>query len=235
VIPTLDEEERLPLLLADLKSLGIPAEIVIADGGSRDATRTVAKESGSRVVDSPPGRARQMNAGARALSTPWLLFLHADSRMPEPTVRALEQWMAEAPRDGAAYFRFSLSESGLRWRVIEFGQKIRERLTGFAYGDQGLLLSRTRFDGMGGIPDLPLMEDVEAVRKLRKTGGIDRIDAPIVTSARRYLEEGPVFAWARNAALIALYAMGLPPRMLVRWYRPRRWTEGTEIAPGSTS
>jgi hypothetical protein len=123
----------------------------------------------------------------------------------------------------------------LWWRTIEWGQRFRERLTGLAYGDQGLLLSRTRFDALGGIPDLPVMEDVEAVRRLRRSGGISRIEAPVVTSVRRYQEEGLVLGWLRNVALISLYQAGVSPRRLARWYRPRRWVEGAPVVPESTS
>jgi rSAM/selenodomain-associated transferase 2 len=234
VIPTLDEEEDLPLLLADLRALRLPTEIVIADGGSRDATLAIVERSELRIVRTMPGRARQMNAGALLLSTPWLLFLHADSRLPPSTIDALEAWLAKAPKDGAAYFGFRFAAKGSWWRIIEWGQRIRERLTGLAYGDQGLLLSRLRYDALGGIPDLPLMEDVEAVHRLRRTGGIARINAPILTSPRRYREEGPFLGWIRNAALISLYALGLPPRFLARWYRPRRWVEGAKVAAGPT-
>jgi uncharacterized protein len=221
VIPTLNEEAALPKLLADLSRIGPAMDVVVVDGGSEDRTCGVAAEWGARCVRTEPGRARQMNLGASLLDTPWILFLHADSRLPVETARAIEDFVTE-PRDpAAAHFSFRLDAEGPWWWLIERGQRIRERLTGLAYGDQGLLVSRTRFDRIGGFPDVPLMEDVAIVRRLRATGGLGRIEAPLVTSARRYREEGPFVSWIRNAALITLYSAGVPPRRLVRWYRAR--------------
>ncbi len=229
VIPTLDEAEVLPLLLEDLTALRIPAQIVVSDGGSRDGTPALARARGARVLHAQRGRAHQMNAGARALDTPWLLFLHADSRLPPATLDALERWLATPSPSGAAHFGFSLDASGPWWRVIERGQRVRERLFGRVYGDQGLLVARTRFEAVGGFPELPLMEDVEIVRALRREGGIERIDAPIATSARRYREEGPFLGWLRNATLLLLHSLGVHPDRLARWYPPRQ-SPGTDPA-----
>jgi rSAM/selenodomain-associated transferase 2/rSAM/selenodomain-associated transferase 1 len=222
VIPTLDEEEALPRVLADLALLGVEREVVVSDGGSTDRTREVARSAGVRVVTAPRGRAAQMNAGAAALDAPWLLFLHADSRLPPPARGALADWLERPGPEEAAHFRFALDARGLRWRLVEGAQRARERLTGLAYGDQGLLVSRRRWEGMGGFRPLPLMEDVEAVRRLRRTGGVARLDAPLLTSARRYREEGFLRAPARNALLLALHLAGVPAERLARWYRPRQ-------------
>ncbi len=218
VIPTLNEARTLPHLLHDLGKLPLPARIVVADGGSDDDTIEVAREMGARVVRAPRGRARQMNVGAASLSTPWILFLHADSRVPTRTRQALWEWLKAPSPEDAAYFAFRLDTRGVWWSLIEWGQRIRERVTGLAYGDQGILLSRRRWQSVGGIPDIPLMEDVEFVRRLRKSGGLRRIDAPVITSARRYEEEGLIRAWVRNAALITLFGMGVPTRALARFY-----------------
>lgn len=218
VIPTLNEARTLPHLLHDLGQLPLPARIVVADGGSDDETVEVARGLGARVVRAPPGRARQMNVGAASLSTPWILFLHADSRVPARTRQALREWIQAPSPEEAAHFAFRLDTRGVWWSLIEWGQRIRERVTGLAYGDQGILLSRRRWRSVGGIPDIPLMEDVEFVRRLRKSGGLRRIDAPVITSARRYEQEGPVRAWVRNAALITLFGMGVPTRALARFY-----------------
>jgi len=220
VIPTLDEVSHLPRLLDDLRSIHMPIEIVVADGGSTDGTLELAAGAGAHTVSVPPGRATQMNAGARSLAAPWLLFLHADSRLPPATLRALEGWLRSPPPSEAAHFAFRLDAKGSWWRFIERVQRVREKWTGLAYGDQGLLLSRRRYEAIGGIPALPLMEDVEVVRVLRGSGGIDRIDAPVLTSARRYREEGPIFGWIRNGLLLTLHLLRFPPARLARWYRP---------------
>jgi rSAM/selenodomain-associated transferase 2 len=234
VIPALNEERTLPALLDDLGALPFTTRIVVADGGSTDSTAHQARDRGARVVRTPRGRAAQMNVGASSTSSPWLLFLHADSRLPPESREALAGWLESPPETEAAYFRFQLDAHGPWWRLIEQGQRLRERLTGLAYGDQGLLVSRRRWRAMGGIPELPLMEDVEAVRRLRLTGGIHRIEAPLVTSARRYRSEGPFAGFLRNAALISLYGSGVPPERLARWYRPHtpHREEGT---PGARS
>jgi rSAM/selenodomain-associated transferase 2/rSAM/selenodomain-associated transferase 1 len=222
VIPTLNEEEALPLLLSDLEALPFPVRILVVDGGSGDRTTEVARARGATVLEASRGRARQMAKGARRLDTPWLLLLHADSRMPAPAREALTRYLEEPGPEQAAHFGFRLDVQGAWWRAIEVGQRVRESLTGLAYGDQGLLVSRERLERAGGVPDLPLMEDVELVRRLRRTGGIRRLSAGLVTSSRRYREEGPFLGWLRNATLIILYGLGVSPERLSRWYRPRR-------------
>lgn len=220
VIPALNEADRLPALLGDLARAAISHGIVVADGGSQDGTRGVASDAGARVVRSSPGRARQMNAGAAVLRTRWLLFLHADTRLPEPSLRVLERWISTARPDASAHFAFRLDGGGLRARLVEGGQRTRESLTGLVYGDQGLVVGRDRFRALGGFADLPLFEDVDLVRRLRATGPVQRLPAPLLTSARRYLREGFVRGVARNGLLLGLYLAGVPPTRLARAYRP---------------
>ncbi len=218
IIPTLNEARNLLPLLSDLFRFHPRPRIVIVDGGSSDATVEVARAEGVRVLSAPRGRACQMNVGAASVSSPWLLFLHADSRIPTSTRRALAQWLESPPPEAAAHFEFQLDAKGLWWSILEGGQRLRERFTGLAYGDQGLLMSRGRWAELGGIPEIPLMEDVEAVRRLRDSGGIGRISAPVVTSARRYRREGQFRGWLRNATLISLYHLGVPPHRLANFY-----------------
>lgn len=222
VIPTLDEARHLPRLLEDLARLRTPHRVVVVDGGSRDGTRATARRRGARVVEAPRGRASQLRAGARILRSPWLLFLHADVRVPPPARRLLDRWLeADGHGDDAAFFRFRLAGDRWLWRLIEAGQRIRERVTGLAYGDQGLLVRRGLFESVGGFPDQPLMEDVEIVRRLRRRGGVRRLPAAVVASPRRYEREGPVRAVLRNGLLVGLYLAGVAPAILARWYRSR--------------
>jgi len=222
VIPTLDEEENLPALLSDLSKLDWPHRVVVVDGGSTDRTRAIAKEAGANLLDSSPGRGGQMNEGARVLHTPWLLFLHADSRFPAAARNALEAWLPNAPETHAAFFRFQLDGSHWFWLFIEFGQRIRERVSGLVYGDQGLVVSRNLFTTVGGFPDLPILEDVGLVRELRSRGRLVRLPAPIITSPRRYQESGRWRGWLRNMAIITLFLAGADPRKLARFHPPRR-------------
>ncbi len=218
VVPTLNEATRLPGLLADLGHLRIPWELVVSDGGSTDGTVDLARKGGAQVVTAPPGRASQLMAGAQATAAPWLLFLHADSRVPRDAVGALEDFLASAVEDEAAYFGFALEGDGLFWRFLERGQRLRERALGLVYGDQGLVVSRAAFDAVGGYPSWPIMEDVGILERLRTVSRIRRLAACVVTSPRRYEAEGRWFGWLRNASLIALYRLGVPPARLARWY-----------------
>ena len=218
VIPALDEADWLPELLEDLRALLPPEQVVVVDGGSTDGTPTLAAEAGARVLHSRPGRACQMNRGARATRSTWLLFLHADSRIPPPSRRALVEWLDAPEPSEAATFRYANRERRWYAGILEGGQRMRERLGGLAYGDQGLLVSRRRFEAVGGYPEVPIMEDVEIVRRLRRGPGLSRIDAPLPTSLRRYEHTGPLRGWARNALLMSLWLAGVPPRHLARFY-----------------
>ncbi len=216
VVPTLNEARTLPALLADLAALSLPHTLLVADGGSTDGTPEVAREAGARVISAPPGRARQMNAGAALMETPWLLFLHADSRLPRPPREALAAWLADAdPRD-VGHFRFRLDGAGPFWRFIEFGQRIRERVGGLPYGDQGLLVSRRLFEAVGGFPDVPILEDVEIHRRLRRAGRIRPLAASLPTSPRRYEAEGRWRVWLGNSLVLGLYLLGVSPERLAR-------------------
>lgn len=220
VVPTLDEERHLPRLLDDLQALRVSHEVVVVDGGSTDATIRVARRFGARVIRAPRGRGAQMAAGAGSSTAPWLFFLHADSGLSPATVQRVERWLGEAgPRD-AAHLGFALDGTGWFWRFIEFGQALRERLTGLVYGDQGLLVSRALYEDVGGFPPLPIMEDVSMVSRLRRRGRLQRLDAPLLTSPRRYRREGRWRTWLRNIALITLFRLGLAPGRLARFYRP---------------
>lgn len=219
VIPTLNEADRLPGLLDDLRHLSVAAHVVVADGGSTDGTPAVARAAGARVVRAAAGRARQMNAGAAALTTPWLCFLHADVRVPPEARLDLARAVAD-PAAVAAVWRLALDARGWWFRALEWGARLRDRAGGLPYGDQGLLVRRELFAALGGFADMPLMEDVDLVRRLRRRAPLIRLRSSVVASARRYRRDGPVRGWLRNASLIALYLAGVAPARLARWYRP---------------
>jgi rSAM/selenodomain-associated transferase 2 len=219
VIPTLNEAQTLPLLLGNLGALEplVALDIVVADGGSTDGTVACALAAGVRVVPAPRGRARQLNEGARAARGEWLLFLHADSRLPSDARRALCTALSKPARFGAAVFRFAI-DLAPRWkRIVERWQALREALLRLPYGDQGLLVRRELFDAIGGYPELPLMEDVAIIRALRRRTRIERLPAAIVTSGRRYHQSGVLRTALEHTALISLYLLGVSPTRLARW------------------
>ena len=228
VIPALDEEENLPGLLGDLSGLGLESAVVVVDGGSGDGTVAAARAGGAMVMRSRQGRGPQLNAGAALLSTPWLLFLHADSRVGDEALRAVEEHVRQG-REEAAYFGLSISHSHFYYRLIEGGQRVRERLSGLVYGDQGLLIRRDHFFRVGPYPDEPIMEDVTLMRRLREDGGLVKLPASVVTSARRYEEEGKVRGWLRNVGLMSRFLAGGKPGDLVARYPARRWGGGGRL------
>lgn len=219
VIPTLNEAEALPLLLADLRALdGVaPVHVVVADGGSRDETVARAHTGGAAVVGAPRGRASQLNAGARAARGDWLLFLHADSRLDQRARNALATALREPPPFEAAVFRFAIDLPAVWKRLIERGQAFREALWGLPYGDQGLLVRRRLFETLGGYAEIPLMEDVAMVRALRRHGRVERLPAAVLTSGRRYRRDGVLRTWLTHTAMISLYLIGVSPARLARW------------------
>ena len=221
VIPALDEEEHLPGLLGDLSGLALESVVVVVDGGSGDGTVAAARAGGALVVRSRQGRGPQLNAGAALLSTPWLLFLHADSRVGDEGLRAIEEHV-RADRREAAHFGLRISHPDFYYRLIERGQRVRERLSGLVYGDQGLLIRREHFFRAGPYPDEPIMEDVTLNRRLQGEGELVRLPVSISTSARRYEEEGRVRGWLRNVGLMSRFLAGGKPSDLSKRYPARR-------------
>ena len=218
VIPTLNESAALPGILHDLQRVEGHLEIVVADGGSADRTPAVAMEHGARVVPARRGRGQQLNAGAAVLSTPWLCFLHADVRMPDRARSAFRSAVAEGV--DVAVWQLAIDAAEPWARVMEFGARVRDRVSGLPYGDQGLLVKRELFDAVGGYPDTPIFEDVGLVRALAAHAPIRRLDASLVVSPRRWQREGPYRTWIRNAVLLTAYSVGVSPERLMRWYRP---------------
>jgi rSAM/selenodomain-associated transferase 2 len=171
-------------------------------------------------LEAPRGRARQMNAGAAAARGDWLLFLHADSRLPSGWRAAIE----EADRNRsfvAGCYRFALDSASTFARVIEFGVRLRVALIALPYGDQALFVRRERFEAVGGFADLPIMEDVDFVRRMHREGALFRSSLHVVTSARRWERDGWVGRTLRHLLLISLYYCGLPPARLARLDRAR--------------
>jgi rSAM/selenodomain-associated transferase 2 len=218
VIPTLNEASSLPGILGDLEQVELDLDIVVADGGSTDRTPAVAAERGTRLVRAARGRGRQLNAGAAQVATPWLCFLHADVRMPASARRAFRRAITDEV--DAAVWALAIDAAETWARIMESGARLRDRVGGLPYGDQGLLVRRELFDAVGGYPDTPIMEDVGLVRALARRVPIRRLNAALSVSPRRWQREGPYRTWIRNGFLLTAYTVGIPPERLVRWYRP---------------
>jgi len=212
VIPALDAAGTLG---ACLKALSEVPELVVVDGGSRDATREIARTAGARVVDAPRGRGVQLAAGAEAARGDWLLFLHADTRLSAGWRGAAEEHMRR--RDVAGCFRFRLDDPAWQARAIERGVALRVKLLALPYGDQGLLISRRLYDAAGGFRPVPLMEDVGLVRRIGRRRLVV-LPADAVTSAERWRREGWVRRSARNLACLALHRMGMSEEKVARLY-----------------
>jgi len=214
VIPTLNAAFVLPRALA---ALGGWAEIVVADGGSTDGTAEIARAAGTVVVAGPRGRGVQIAAGIAAAGSPWLLLLHADTRLAAGWAAAAAAHMRTEP-DRAGYFRFALDSADLRARRLERAVAWRCRALALPYGDQGLLIARTLLDAVGGVRPLPLMEDVDLIRRLGRRR-LALLPANAVTSAVRWERDGWRRRSARNLACLAMWYAGVPPGWIARVYR----------------
>jgi rSAM/selenodomain-associated transferase 2 len=220
VVPTLNAAESLPSTLDALA--GTVGRVIIADGGSTDATRAVAAAAGAQVVDAPRGRGSQLAAGTTAADTPWLLVIHADTRPGPGWQAAAAAFMADPANAGrAGYFRFLLDDAAPQARRLERAVAWRCRAFGLPYGDQGLLIRRDTLAEAGGFRPIPIMEDVDLVRRLGRRRLVG-LDAGFVTSAARWRAEGWWARSARNLSCLALWFAGLPPARIARLYARRR-------------
>ncbi len=217
IIPTLNEASALPELVAGLKKIPEILEIIVADGGSSDATRDIALGLGCRVVSGPRGRGRQMRQGAETAQGDVIWLLHADTWMPpdagsailnclrDPTVVAGGCWKIFYP----SHFLMR----GSRWRCAT-----RLYLFRRIAGDQAIFVRREILEKIGGVPEMPLMEEFELCRRLRRQGRLALADAVVVTSARRFLERGILRTYARMGRVTIQYFLGATPEALARLY-----------------
>ena len=221
VIPTLNAAAHLPRALAPLVrgvTEGLVKQVIVADGGSSDDTVAIAEAAGCDVVASAPGRAKQLRAGAEASRANWLLFLHADTALAAGWVEEVQRFLdMPMARKRAAAFRFAFDDDSPAAKRAVFWTRLRARVMKLPYGDQGLLISRLLYDGLGGYPDLPLMEDVELVRRIGRRRLV-LLETEAVTSAEKYRRDGwDKRAW-RNLGLMARYLMGADPVELAKAY-----------------
>ena len=218
VIPALDAASTLPATLVALAAEARLGEILVVDGGSVDATAPLAAAGGARVLHAPRGRGSQIAAGVAAGAAPWLLLLHADTVLAPGWANIVARFIA-APgnRDRAGFFRFTLDSQHPAARRLERAVAWRCRALALPYGDQGLLIARDLLAALGGMRSLPLMEDVDLVRRLGRARLV-ALDHAAVTAATRFERSGWHRRSAMNITCLMLYHLGLPPRLIARLY-----------------
>jgi rSAM/selenodomain-associated transferase 2 len=213
VIPTLNAAASLQ---GCLEALWEVDEVIVADGGSGDGTAAIAEAAGARVVLAPRGRGKQLTAGAAAARGDWLLFLHGDTRLSGGWKAEAEAHVRSAPGK-AACFRFRLDDPAWQARAIERAVALRVRLLSLPYGDQGLLISRRLYEEVGGYRPLPLMEDVDLVRRIGPRR-LKVMKASALTSAAKWRRDGWARRSGRNLLCLALYRSGLSAERVARLY-----------------
>lgn len=220
VIPTLNASPRISETLRALEESHdiLSVQTIVVDGGSEDDTASRAQAAGAHVVSAARGRGTQLSAGAKEARGRWLLFLHADTTL-EPfwstTAASFMRGKGNALRAG--YFTFALDDASSAARRVEVLTNWRARKLGLPYGDQGLLMSRTLYDSLVGFLDLPIMEDVDMVRRIGRKNLVE-LPAIATTSSERYKRDGYVLRPLRNLSLLSLYFLGISPRRLARLY-----------------
>jgi rSAM/selenodomain-associated transferase 2 len=228
IIPTLNEESALPLTLEHTFRLGF-SEIIVADGGSIDRTRDIVlrfalSQEPMAITDcpvltltTPPGRAHQMNAGAEISRSDVLLFLHADTRLPDRARQRIADALSDQSCIGGR-FDVQFDHPTFLGRLISSLMNIRSRLSGIATGDQAIFVRRDAFERMRGYSSIPLMEDLDFTRRLKKLGRVAAVRDTVTTSYRRWVQQGPGRTILRMWTIRLLYWLGVSPHLLSRFY-----------------
>jgi rSAM/selenodomain-associated transferase 2 len=217
IVPTLNEGGTIVTTLLTLQPWrGHGCQVIVVDGGSRDGTPDRVAKLADRLIVSPPGRARQMNAGASVAAGEAFWFLHADSNPPREAVPVLCAVLRDA---GWGRFDVRLSGGHPLLRLVERAMNLRSRWTGIATGDQGLFVRREWFEQVGGFPDIELMEDVVLSRRLKRLGPPACLDSVLQTSSRRWERNGIVRTVLLMWGLRLAFALGAAPASLARRYR----------------
>lgn len=217
VIPTLNAGATLAATLAALQG-NLAIAITVCDGGSSDDTAAIAQEAGATVVTAPAGRGGQLAAGASVGDASWILFLHADTVLGPEWANAVRAFTSRHINIGkAGYFRLRFRSADPRARRVEWLAAWRARRLGLPYGDQGLLIGRALYEYLGGFKPLPLMEDVELIRRVGRKNLVP-LDADSVTSAARYERDGWTMRPLRNLSCLSLYLAGVSPSVIAHLY-----------------
>lgn len=220
IIPTLNEENSVGLAIASCCQ-GPDIEVLVVDGGSQDKTRSIAEQAGATILASPPGRAGQLNRGAAHARGDLLIFLHADSLLPQGFHHLVADTLT---KPGVAGGAFSLHIDSRRkiLHYVGIGANLRSRVLGMPYGDQALFVGADLFTAVGGFPELEIMEDYVFIRRLHSHGKIITLPQSVTTSARRWERMGIVRTTLINQVMICGYSLGVPTPTLARWYQRAR-------------
>lgn len=220
IIPTLNEAEHILLTLTRIPKTPF-VEVLVADGGSHDGTPELATSWGAKVLPSSPGRACQMNTAARQAKGELLLFLHADTHLPEKFAEQICRILSR-PETSAGAFQLKFDPPLPGLGVIEWLANWRSRVWQMPYGDQALFLRAERFKTLGGFAEIPFLEDVDLVRRLRRQGPIVIAPVPAITSSRRWKNSGVLKTTLKNQIILAAYWAGISPYRLARWYYKKK-------------
>jgi len=224
ILPVLNETDLINPMMDHLESLegSENCEFIVVDGSPDGGTIKAVTRQGVQYVKSPQGRANQMNAGAAMATGEILIFLHADTRLPRQALELINQAMTRQALIGGA-FDLRIDTERPILKIIARIASLRSRLTRIPYGDQAIFIRRDYFNQMGGYPGMPLMEDVALMRRIKGAGGrIGFIPEPVITSARRWEEEGILYTTLRNWLLLSAYTLGVAPDKLAKYYKAAR-------------
>ncbi|PDW04921.1 TIGR04283 family arsenosugar biosynthesis glycosyltransferase [Candidatus Viridilinea mediisalina] len=219
IVPALNEADGIAACVAAVRDLDPAVEVVVADGGSDDATVASAQQAGALVVQAPRGRGPQCNAGAAASSGDVLIFLHADTKLPADAFTLLQRWFAE-PQVQIAKFRLSFDVSNPLLDLAACMMWLDSRLT--SYGDQGIVVRRSFFNTLGGFPPWPLFEDVRLFELARAQTQVYVLPAQVVTSSRRFQANGSLPQLIIDLGLWLEYVAGVSPFEIAARYERRR-------------
>ena len=220
IIPALNEADNIAETLLSIGQ-GNTIQVVVADGGSQDNTVSIAESLGAKVISVQPPRSKQMNRGAATATGDVLLFLHADTRLPKNFDRLILDSLAQ-PGVAAGAFALGIDAPTPALRLIERIANWRSRFLRIPYGDQGIFMLSRVFHEAGGFSDLPIMEDFELIRRLRRKGDIITLSASVLTSSRRWQNLGILKTTLINQLVVIAYYMGIPPKTIARLYRRKK-------------